>query len=423
MSRDELGALLQRLPEHQPSEARRAELRVALVDAALARRGAPARRALLVALAALAVGAALAAALLLRPRRDPLDDAGAALAQRRATVRVSSAAQFEHGRRLVRRPDGATVIDEVVRLREGRVSVEVSPLAPRERMRVIAGDGEVEVRGTSFEIAVEADRLAAVWVAHGLVEVALPGQPRISLRAGERWSRDGGRSTPALEGLRRTDGLDLPPGAPADPPPSRAVAPVSSAGPDSRPAPPALARSPGVAGGATAGPDRTALDRSLGSASPRAPDDLSTGPAPGAGASPAPGLGPTAGEEHFARGFEALRRARHGEAIAQFTLSIEAGAAGGASAADAPLAADARYWLAIALARSGRRGEAARALSDYLGRYPASERAGRASVMLGWILLEAGDAPGAVRRFRAGLGDADAAVVDGARRGLAAIPR
>ena len=77
--------------------------------------------------------------------------------------------------------------DELVRLSEGTVSVRVQPLAAGERFRVMTADGEVEVRGTAFEVVARGDRLTAVAVSHGLVEVRPRGHAPLLLGAGERW--------------------------------------------------------------------------------------------------------------------------------------------------------------------------------------------------------------------------------------------
>jgi hypothetical protein len=81
-----------------------------------------------------------------------------------------------------------TLTDDIVRLREGGARFDVSPLAQDQRFRVIAGDGEVEVRGTSFDVEVRGDRLAAVRVHHGRVEVRVSGRPMVVLGAREDWN-------------------------------------------------------------------------------------------------------------------------------------------------------------------------------------------------------------------------------------------
>jgi ferric-dicitrate binding protein FerR (iron transport regulator) len=94
-------------------------------------------------------------------------------------VRASSGAQF-------------TVIgdapDEIVRLIDGTISVAVEPLPPGARFRVVVGDAEVEVRGTAFDVSATDDRLVAVDVLHGRVEVRVDAQPLVVLDGGQRWT-------------------------------------------------------------------------------------------------------------------------------------------------------------------------------------------------------------------------------------------
>jgi TolA-binding protein len=75
----------------------------------------------------------------------------------------------------------------------------------------------------------------------------------------------------------------------------------------------------------------------------------------------------------------------------------------------------------VALARSGQSAAARDGLSEFLRLHPRSPRAGEASVMLGWMLLDAGDRTGAFRRFKAAAGDRDASVRASAEKGLARI--
>ncbi len=77
--------------------------------------------------------------------------------------------------------------DETLRLRGGTVEVQVDPLGPGERFRVVTGDGEVEVRGTAFSVSAADDRLADVSVAHGRVEIRpRDGAPAL-LGPGQAW--------------------------------------------------------------------------------------------------------------------------------------------------------------------------------------------------------------------------------------------
>lgn len=78
--------------------------------------------------------------------------------------------------------------DEVVRLEEGGITVEVEKLATAERFRVVTSDAEVEVRGTAFDVDVVHDRLRAVRVWHGVVEVRPGSGTPVLLHAGEHWT-------------------------------------------------------------------------------------------------------------------------------------------------------------------------------------------------------------------------------------------
>jgi TolA-binding protein len=77
--------------------------------------------------------------------------------------------------------------DEVVRLAEGRLSIQVAPLGRGERFRVVAGDAEIEVRGTAFEVSVVNDRLVGVDVSHGLVAVRPARGAAVFVGRGEQW--------------------------------------------------------------------------------------------------------------------------------------------------------------------------------------------------------------------------------------------
>jgi TolA-binding protein len=104
----------------------------------------------------------------------------------RAEVLTSSEdARVEH---TLSRLEPGTLEDEVVRLRQGRVRLHVAPLSGQQRFRVVVGDGEVEVRGTTFDVQVDADRLQAVAVTEGVVVVRRAAEPAVWLRAGEAWS-------------------------------------------------------------------------------------------------------------------------------------------------------------------------------------------------------------------------------------------
>ena len=78
--------------------------------------------------------------------------------------------------------------DEIVRLDDGRIELDVIPLAAGERFRVVTDHGEVEVRGTSFEVLAFNRSLRSVSVSRGRVEVR-SGSGLSVLDAGDRWEQ------------------------------------------------------------------------------------------------------------------------------------------------------------------------------------------------------------------------------------------
>ena len=118
----------------------------------------------------------------------------------------------------------------------------------------------------------------------------------------------------------------------------------------------------------------------------------------------------------FARGWSALR-ANHFEAAAQaFGQAI-------AEADDNGISEDASFWRCVALDRANRLPEAQEVLTRFLVRYPKSDRAGEASVMLGWLLLRAGGVTAAEARFGSALSNPSERVRRSGRAGLAAAGR
>jgi thioredoxin-like negative regulator of GroEL len=143
---------------------------------------------------------------------------------------------------------------------------------------------------------------------------------------------------------------------------------------------------------------------------PRRLAEVSVTPPPLVTPPPArPEAGPA--ERAFNQGWEALRAGDRLGAAAQMrrALDLEPGNA---------LAEDARYWRAVALGRAGVTGEARDAMEDFLRSHPASNRAGEVSVMLGWLLIDAGERPHAEALFRAAAADARPEVRKSAQAGL-----
>jgi hypothetical protein len=126
-------------------------------------------------------------------------------------------------------------------------------------------------------------------------------------------------------------------------------------------------------------------------------------------APPPPEPGPA--ERAFNQGWEALRTGDRLGAAVQMrrALDLEPGSA---------LAEDARYWRAVALGRAGVAGEARDAMEEFLRSHPRSPRAGEVSVMLGWLLVDAGERSRAETLFRAAAADARPEVRRSATAGL-----
>lgn len=119
------------------------------------------------------------------------------------------------------------------------------------------------------------------------------------------------------------------------------------------------------------------------------------------------------GGSAFARGWSALGSGDFSTAAAAFGRA--------AAGKDNPLTEDALFWRGAALDRAGRFVAAGQALSDFLARYPDSERKGEASVILGWLLVRAGEPGEARERFVRALDDPAERVRGSARAGLDAV--
>ena len=267
--------------------------------------------------------------------------------------------------------------DEIVRLYDGLITVEVEPLQPGERFRVVTGDGEVEVRGTVFEVTAQADRLVAVAVIRGKVEVRPEREPERSLVEGERWVGEtltlAGPKGPAVssEGAEPAAGL--------------ALVTASSGHLDGARRPTRLEATRIARGGG-------------GAAGPAVPANRL-------------GRGAGAAEVAWQDGWTALRTGAEDQAVAAFEQIPP----------DSELAEDAAYWRGVALVRSGRKAEGARAFESFLGRFPRSSRRGEAMVALGWLRLDQGDVAAARSWFQSAASEPDDRVRTAAQRGLEAL--
>jgi TolA-binding protein len=186
-----------------PSAARREEVRTAVLAAgSLVMRARPAPRSHRSprGTTVLAIAAAAAAALLALPDASPPPPPPVtASVHNHGTVHARAGARFA---RLSAAPD------EIIRLEDGTIEIDVAPLHPGDRLVVLVGDAELEVRGTRFEVVAASDRLVAVSVQHGRVDVRPGSGAPASLAAGQSWRPP----TPALAPL--PPAIEPPPPAP-----------------------------------------------------------------------------------------------------------------------------------------------------------------------------------------------------------------
>ncbi len=122
--------------------------------------------------------------------------------------------------------------------------------------------------------------------------------------------------------------------------------------------------------------------------------------------------GSDATEVAFARGWSALRTGDFNTAAEWFARAT--------SGQHDTLAEDALFWQGVALDRAGRFAVAHRVLTDFLARYPDSDRRGEASVILGWLLVRSGELGAARQRFEDALDDPAERVRKSAHAGLVA---
>jgi hypothetical protein len=109
---------------------------------------------------------------------------------------------------------------ERVRLDEGSLHVHVRPQLSGERFLVGLPDGEIEVRGTTFDVSVEDGATRRVQVEEGAVELRLRGLAPQRLTAADTWTR-----TPAPRPA------EVPPAAQAAAPVPHAPASAARSGP------------------------------------------------------------------------------------------------------------------------------------------------------------------------------------------------
>lgn len=92
------------------------------------------------------------------------------------------------GARFVREPR-ALGKAEAVRLSEGTIRLDRTPLIANEIVRVVTEDAEIQAIGQSFEVQARGDRLTGVRAIAATLVVRLGGQAEVRLGPGQSWSR------------------------------------------------------------------------------------------------------------------------------------------------------------------------------------------------------------------------------------------
>lgn len=254
--------------------------------------------------------------------------------------------------------------DEVVALKRGTLNVRVAEIQPSEHFRVVVGNAQVEASGSAFDVEAGDHGLRAVHVRSGRVTVRVKGQEAVFLAAGQSWR--------ATEVVTQKIGMELPgprPGPMPMPRPSPSPSPVKikAAGPGDAPA---------------VNPTTKA----------------------------------TPAEAAFKQAWQALQAKHYRDAAEGFARVV-------ATAPEASIAPDARYWRALALLRANDRVAGQAALESFLVQHPSSSRVGEVAAMLGWLHVNAGRPERARPYFKTALADPHTRVRNSARAGLKAIGR
>ena len=269
--------------------------------------------------------------------------------------------------------------DEVIELLNGKIQVEVSPLMPAERFRVIVGDSVVEVRGTVFDVSAEKNELIDVFVHEGKVEVIKPASTPVVLQTDDKWSEKHSVLQVAVIENKIPANNKI----------------TQTAKPEKK---------------------NNALKTLKSNHTP----SISKRPTPEVEKPLKPitkkFLPPTKDilQAEFEKGWLALKEGRYHSAASAFDRACNSGI-------KSPLNEDAAYWRAVAYRYAGKTGSAEKSLRRFLSQYGFSPRAGEASVMLGWILLEKGRPAESRAFFESAANDPVAKVRESARAGLQRI--
>ena len=389
-SDEQVRDLAKQLPWERPDAERREAVRSSLLVAAT-QAVPPSRKRWLLLGGGFAAGALAAAAIALLVLAPGERDDGLQPRAAHARVDAPSAAKLEH---VVSSTETGT--DEIVRVRAGVVRVAVPAIAKGDRVRMQTADAEVEATG-AYEVAVVDDRLERVTVTEGTARITIRGESRpIFLATGQTWRPTvvtAELSAPAETAAKQ-------PVAPAPPTHEPTIAPTHEPTVAPTREPPPTSREPLPPPPTAKTSDAPPVERMP------AVTTLDVQPPPKRQATPT--------ELHFQKGWALLREGKAAEAAVELGRAADAGG-------DDPLAADARYFQAVALVRAGQAANAERILVTFLDRAPQSLRRGRAAILLGKLLRDRGDTKSARTWFESALRDPDPAIATAAKAHLDAL--
>jgi TolA-binding protein len=369
-----LRELARALPESVPNELALLRLRTRVLrDAAAGVLATRPRRGLWAGLAVLfAVGGAAAAwSLGVHPGAPPPAAAGVvatagggehhagAVEPFAASVSASGMAHFSQSR-----------VDEVerVELDDGTLEVRVRPQRAGERFLVALPDGEIEVRGTTFDVTVDHGATVRVAVREGVVELRLRGLEAKRISAAETWTAAAGTASEpstATSAPHADAGHPTVP-SPLTPPRSQAASPPHLPAPHASP----VAEHATTAGGSSSEPDD-----------------------------------PSA----YTAAAKLLRDGRNDEAAASFH-------AYGLAHPSASQAEDASFLEALALARAGRTDAAALAAEHHLASFPHSFHTEDAQILIARAAAQRGECEKAMALLAPWTGERAGTEVEAIRR-------
>jgi len=248
--------------------------------------------------------------------------------------------------------------DEVLRLIDGEISIDVAPLKSGEKFHVVVGDAKVLVLGTVFSVMARNNELIDVEVHHGSVEIYKPAKEPVILELNQRWSQH-----------------------------TAVVAMVNTEPVKTEPMQVALVTRESFS------PVVRQKSESI----------------------PSPSISPSESEAQSAvrEGIRLLKTGSYSAAAKTFENALGKG--------EGPLQEEAAYWSGVAYKYAGRPDKAMGALRYFISSFPSSSRKGEASVMLGWLSLDKGNVVEARSLFEFGKKDGVAKVRLSAQKGLAII--